>query len=396
MLLLDLILNWAVVYHYRGVFTESEELLKAHEDFALSLNDKARLGMLYARLGGALEYRDKLKEAYQYSYKALKLGEESGDQNVIGYALAFLTFACADLGRLDEAIAFGKRVQEMDLYESDSELFRISSTALGMAYFARGEAGKTRELGRLFIDQGQRLFNVACVAHGYLVLVWGHIAAGDFPAAIECAREAIRDVALEPLSALSIKVLLGYAYVGSEQYREADDVLQEIMKFNETYGYEKIGTVAQGFYSVVTIVKGNLRKGIELMEDVREALLKNDSKYRIIHSYYLLGRVYLKLSQGGGKVDLSFIGKNIGFLIRNVPFASKRAEEHFQKAIETAKEIGAKGMLGQCYLDLGQLYKVKKKNDQAKKYITDAIQLFEECEADVFLKQAREALAALG
>jgi len=28
--------------------------------------------------------------------------------------------------------------------------------------------------------------------------------------------------------------------------------------------------------------------------------------------------------------------------------------------------------------------------------ITDAIQLFEECEADVFLKQAKEALAALG
>jgi hypothetical protein len=53
-------------------------------------------------------------------------------------------------------------------------------------------------------------------------------------------------------------------------------------------------------------------------------------------------------------------------------------------------------MLGQCYLDLGQLYKAKKKTDQARKYIADAVETFKECEADVFMKQAEEALAALG
>jgi hypothetical protein len=42
------------------------------------------------------------------------------------------------------------------------------------------------------------------------------------------------------------------------------------------------------------------------------------------------------------------------------------------------------------------LYKVKGKPDDARKCISDAIHLFEECEADVFLKRAKEALAALG
>jgi hypothetical protein len=41
------------------------------------------------------------------------------------------------------------------------------------------------------------------------------------------------------------------------------------------------------------------------------------------------------------------------------------------------------------------LKKTEPKNE-ARKYISDAIQLFEECEADVYLKQAKEALAALG
>jgi hypothetical protein len=47
-------------------------------------------------------------------------------------------------------------------------------------------------------------------------------------------------------------------------------------------------------------------------------------------------------------------------------------------------------------LELGLLHKIKGRTDEARKCISDAVRLFEECEADVFLKQAREALAALG
>jgi hypothetical protein len=87
--------------------------------------------------------------------------------------------------------------------------------------------------------------------------------------------------------------------------------------------------------------------------------------------------------------------KNIGFLIQTLPFAAKKAERHFQTAIQTAKEIGAKGLLGQSYLGLGLLCKNKKKNDEARHYISNAIKIFEECEAYAYLKQARQALESL-
>jgi hypothetical protein len=45
---------------------------------------------------------------------------------------------------------------------------------------------------------------------------------------------------------------------------------------------------------------------------------------------------------------------------------------------------------------MGELRKIKGSKDDARKYITDAIPLFEECENDFLLKQAREALSALG
>ena len=85
----------------------------------------------------------------------------------------------------------------------------------------------------------------------------------------------------------------------------------------------------------------------------------------------------------------------MGFLVINVPFASKKAEAHFKKVIEVAEEMGAKTILGGAYLDLGLLHKAKKRTDKAKQCISEAKKMFEQCEADAYLKQANEALASL-
>ena len=69
------------------------------------------------------------------------------------------------------------------------------------------------------------------------------------------------------------------------------------------------------------------------------------------------------------------------------------AETHFKKAIQLAKEIG--GSAGRTYLDLGLLHKSRKRIDKAKESISEAIKIFEDTEAEVFLKQAREELESL-
>ncbi len=83
-------------------------------------------------------------------------------------------------------------------------------------------------------------------------------------------------------------------------------------------------------------------------------------------------------------------------MIRSIPFAAKKAEDHFNRAIEIAREIGAKGTLGQAYLDLGLLHRAKGKKDKARECIRTAIEVFEQCEAEAYLKQAKEALQSLG
>ena len=85
---------------------------------------------------------------------------------------------------------------------------------------------------------------------------------------------------------------------------------------------------------------------------------------------------------------------NFGFLVKNASIANKKAEGYLNEAITMANEIGAKGLLGQASLELGALYKAKGRSAQAQRYISEAIKIFQQCQAERYLKQAKEALAS--
>ena len=142
------------------------------------------------------------------------------------------------------------------------------------------------------------------------------------------------------------------------------------------------------------IAKGHMKQGIRMLEETHQIMIRNQRRVWCAQSDYVLGKVYSQIATGPPP-SFSIMAKNIGFLVKNVPFAGKKAEEHFNKAIEIFKEIGAKGFLSTTYLDLGLLYKAKKRTDQAGECISKAIKLFEQCEAKVYLEQAKNALESL-
>ena len=170
-----------------------------------------------------------------------------------------------------------------------------------------------------------------------------------------------------------------------------------MIKFGEESGFEIVGSFAQAFMGIVMIIKGDVARGINICESILQRSLENGARWHYAGGNGMLGRVYSQIAQGGGgDKSFSFFLKNIGFLIKTVPFAARKAEGYLHTAIDTAKEIGAKSVLGQAYLDLGKLHKAKGRLADARTCISQAVQSFEECEADVFLMQARDALASLG
>ena len=109
-----------------------------------------------------------------------------------------------------------------------------------------------------------------------------------------------------------------------------------------------------------------MSQGLKLIENCRETCWENGRKFSYALSEYLLGNVYLQISLGEGELGLSKAIKNVGFLVKTVPFAASKAERHFNEAIKVADEIGAKWLLGLAYLDLGRLHKAKKSQHEAE------------------------------
>jgi len=111
-LLIKLIVDWAMVYYYRGDFNGLIGLFASQEDIAESLDDKSTLGMFHALLGLALYFRGMTKDSCRYLLKAYEIGRTLNDFRLAGYASAWLACACSDLGRSDEAIKYGSRARE--------------------------------------------------------------------------------------------------------------------------------------------------------------------------------------------------------------------------------------------------------------------------------------------
>lgn len=396
-LLIDLLFQWSWVYHIRADYGRLEDLLKRHEAFVRSSGDDARFGMFLAWLGWTLNQREKYLDSYRYLSQALEIGKRVNNSKIIGYSSCWFTNTCSQLGLFDEALAYGRRAQEiLEMMPSDRILSRMTFLGMGIIYFYKGEKKKTAEYGRILLDHGEKHADVRDTGIGHLVLGWSFQVAGDHDRAIECLKKAIQ-VSSEPLYSCIGKTNLGFSYISAGRFHEAESVCEDVIKFTEEFGYEFMGTNAQAFMGIVMITKGDVARGINIVKNIIQQYSENGSRWRYAAMNHMLGRVYSQIAQGGGgEKSFSFLLKNIGFLIKTVPFAARKAEGYLHTAIETAKEIGAKSVLGQAYFDLGKLHKAKRRLADARTCISQAVQSFEECEADVYLKQAREALASLG
>jgi len=375
-LLIELLIKWSLVYYYIADSREQSELLYAHMGLAESLGDKAKLGMFYAWYGMTIWFREKYKESYEYLRKALEMGEDIRDQLLIGYACTWLSWTCAELGDFEEAVLYAERAQEISKnFPSDQYLFFKSLAAIGYVSFYRGDGKKAFEVGTTLANYGQRHSNLRSMVMGYFMVAFSFLVAGDFPPAVETSKKAVQ-TAQDPLYCMYSRFLLGVSYILNGQLQEAEEVLQETASDSRVLGCELIGTPIQAFLGLLSIINGQMNQGLEMMEKALVIELKSQRKYWYATIANSLGQVYLQL-----------IGKDI-------PAASQRAEEYFNRAMEAADEIGAKGIKGQIYLNLSRLHEAKGRNDQARDSFSKAVQIFEESESHGYLKLTEEAVGA--
>lgn len=97
-----------------------------------------------------------------------------------------------------------------------------------------------------------------------------------------------------------------------------------------------------------------MAEGLKTLQRLQGDYLSNKRLNTYAVGEHMLGKIYSQLTLGS-QVKFSVM-KNLGFLLKNMPFARRKAQEHFKRSIKVSEELGAKCVSGMAYLDLGLLY----------------------------------------
>jgi hypothetical protein len=187
---------------------------------------------------------------------------------------------------------------------------------------------------------------------------------------------------------------LALSFLFDSKFQEAENCLKDGINYCEKHRVGNFMVSCQILLATILIAKGYMKQGDDMMEAAREKLLRKQRKTTFAISEYIVGEIYFQIATGPTP-SFSMISKNLWFLIKNAPFAGRNAENSLFRAIELFKQLGMKGYLGKSYLILGMLYKDRKNAEEAKRYLMDAINLFEKCEAQGYMERANDALDSL-
>jgi class 3 adenylate cyclase/tetratricopeptide (TPR) repeat protein len=393
--LIDLINKWSFVYYYRGRYKDLLELLNKHKKLAESLTDKETLGMFHAWLGCALWHRERFRDAYRYMFSALTLAEEASNNQITGYVCSWLTWICTELGLMEDAMRYADKAQEIyKSDEADNYIYLNSLAGMGYALWHRGERHKTLEIGQTLLNFGRTHGDNRSRVMGFCCAGWSHLIAGEIADATTCFQKAVA-VSTAPWYSVFPKLSLCYGYISHGRFEEAEHLIDEILRFSRERGAEFTGTPVHFFKGIVLISKGHLSRGMKILEKRLVQWEQNGCKLRYAACSYILAVVFANIAQHKRMLLSPGMFKNINFLLKKALFADRIAAGYFSTCIKAAKEIGAKDILGQAYLNWGRLNQAKGRSDEARQCFREAVGYFEKCKADGYLQQAHDALNSL-
>jgi class 3 adenylate cyclase/tetratricopeptide (TPR) repeat protein len=393
--LIDFLNEWAQVFYYRADFEGFTKLFQEHKELAESLTDKAMLGIFYGWLGITLFCTGKAKESYKYSIEALKLGEETGNYSALGLAYTNLTWSCAELKLIDQGIQYGEKVLSKG-NELEPMAYFLSLGGVGMIHLITGNSQKNFELGRILLEFGETHSDLRSSVVGYICTSYAHYTAGDFSQAAEWGKKAV-ELSNDPIFSVWPKLVLANYFVQTEQFQEAGEILREIIPFCQHLGMDYIVTSAQALHGAVLIAEGQFSRGLKMIEAGLQLLTDNGRFYSRSLIEIILAEIYFRIATQPRRLGFWTVVKNLGFILKEVPFAKRKAEAYLNKIIQVGKEVGARGFAqGHALLNLGLLNRLNGKEEQARECFSEAQRIFAQWDSETVSPWVQQDWAAMG
>ncbi|MFQ5899736.1 MAG: AAA family ATPase, partial [Candidatus Methylomirabilia bacterium] len=361
--LADALLGWALVHYYRKDFKGLIPLVERHLPRVEALRDTRRLSLLLFWLGFSRFGACRVDTGRALLEKALALGEELADEECIGYASMGLMW-CYHVQRGQEYPDIVDRLgnRGLDIARSLGDVYLASKCLLCFA-FDKGFSGRFNE-ARAFslrlLELGRGARDPRTIAAGLWRL--GSVNAFDerYEEAIEQAEEALR-ISPDPLDRLSARAVKGLALTMMGRGQEGLEIIQEVRREFVAGEFLYPLLTIDIPYGASMVLAGRMAAGVRWVEDAIRRFAEWGNETQPTVGHMVLGEIYLQMALGEKKPPLRIILKNLGFVLRTLPVAARKARRHLEEAIRLTRELDMPGYLARSLLDLGLLCKAKKR-----------------------------------
>jgi tetratricopeptide (TPR) repeat protein len=148
-------------------------------------------------------------------------------------------------------------------------------------------------------------------------------------------------------------------------------------------------------YGAALVLAGQMAAGIRWIEASIQRFAAWGNATQPATGHMILGEIYLQMALGKKEPPLRVILRNLGFVLRTLPLASYKARRHLEEAVRRARHVGMPGILARSLLDLGLLYAAKKRWEEARTSLEQALQLAESLASSALREKIQQTLASL-
>jgi tetratricopeptide (TPR) repeat protein len=319
-------------------------------------------------------------QAIAAAQRALALATASGDLSLHAFANQRLGYAYHTQGDYRRAIdCFKQTMVALEGARRDERFGQPHLPAvIARAFLAAcpAELGTFAE-GRAIGDEGLRIAEAAAHPVSVMFASWGcgllALRQGDLPRALPRLERAVHICQDADLPAWfpRLAVALGAAYTLAGRVADAVPLLTQALEQTMTVKRADFQTLCRLSLGEALALAGRLEDAHTLAEGALALAREHQERGHEAHALCLLG-------------DLA---------ARHTPPESHRAEEDYRQAMALAAELGMRPLRAHCHLGLGTLYSQVKREEEARRELSAAVELYRAMDMTFWLPQAEAVLA---
>jgi class 3 adenylate cyclase/tetratricopeptide (TPR) repeat protein len=348
---------------------EYYELLTRYEPLVAGMDNPGMTGEFYTSLGSCQWNLGFFDEAIRSLKTGAELCAASGNAEHAAYAYNLLGWSHIFKGDFERALAL------------KDEVFRIVGKQLSFRSYVWATGAITNactylclwneglQMGQKMLAAAEESSNDSLISWAATIMGFLYNYKGDHRQGIEYVERAV-EKAPTPMDKAWAEVALAVTWSRSGMAEKAVEMLVSLYEIGQAARFAPLEC-----YSGLYLVEGYLLtqeydRAKRTAESTLEMAERHRMQYGIGWGRRLLGEIALKTNPD-------------------------EAAPHFEKAISIFQEIKAENFLALAYSGMGRFHKQHGKTEEARKYLTDALEIFERLGTLIEPDKVRKELAEL-